>query len=113
MELTPENLDRKFSRLDFKPDVDGRTVNTEMQVNRESDFRIMENERHEILTEKFSIHFFELRKSGKCRKTGGWRTGCMPFGVLMCRKQSFYGKKQLDMNAFFCYDKKKRKEAAI
>ncbi|MBQ5330678.1 MAG: hypothetical protein J6F31_05455 [Oscillospiraceae bacterium] len=40
MELTPENIDRKFSRLDLKPDVDGRTVNIEMQVNRESDFRI-------------------------------------------------------------------------
>ena len=60
------NKDEKIVMLKF--DVDVRTVNTEMQVNRESDFRIMENERHEILTEKFSIHFFELRKPGKCRK---------------------------------------------
>ena len=28
----------------------------------------MENVRHEILTDKFSIHFFELKKVGKNRK---------------------------------------------
>ena len=30
-----------------------------------SHFKVMEKERHEILTDKFSIHFFELKKVGK------------------------------------------------
>ena len=116
VELTPEYLDMKFSRLDLKLDVDGRIVNIEMQVNRETDFkertlfywsklyseelktgdeygelkqticiniinfdlfdcddyhshfRVMENERHEILTDKFAIHFFELKKLSKFKK---------------------------------------------
>ena len=116
VELTPEYLEQKFSRLDLKLDVDGRIVNVEMQVNSEPDFkertlfywsrlyseelrsgdeyadlrqticiniinfnlfdtpeyhsffRVMENERHEILTDKLAIHFFELRKIGNCRK---------------------------------------------
>ena len=116
VELAPEYLDQKFSRLDLKMDVDGRIVNIEMQVNRETDFedrtlfywaklyseelgageeyhtlkqticiniinfnmfdcedyhshfRVLERERHELLTDKFAIHFFELRKLGKCRK---------------------------------------------
>ena len=33
-----------------------------------SHFKVMENVRHEILTDKFSIHFFELKKVGKNRK---------------------------------------------
>ncbi len=116
MELAPEYLDQKFSRLDLKLDVDGRIVNIEMQVNRETDFKertlfywsklyseelktgdeyaelkqticiniinfdlfgcedyhshfkVMENERHEILTDKFAIHFFELKKLNKYKK---------------------------------------------
>lgn len=39
VELTPENLYQKFSRLDLKLDVDGKIVNIEMQVNSEPDFR--------------------------------------------------------------------------
>ena len=116
VELPPEYLDRKFSRLDLKLDVDGRTVNVEMQVNYESDFRertlfywskiysedlkagdeygdlkktfcvniinfnlfdcedyhshfkVMEKDRHEVLSEKFAIHFFELKKIDNVRK---------------------------------------------
>ena len=116
VELVPEYLDQKFSRLDIKMDVDGRIVNIEMQVNREPDFkdrtlfywsklyseelkvgeeygelkqticiniinfdlfdcedyhsnfRIFENERRELLTDKFSIHFFELKKLGKFKR---------------------------------------------
>ena len=116
VELTPEFLNQKFSRLDLKLDVDGRIVNIEMQVNKEEDFRertlfywsklyseelkagdeyeklkqticiniinfdlfdcqdyhshfkVMENERHEVLTEKFAIHFFELKKLGSYKK---------------------------------------------
>ena len=116
VELVPEYLYQKFSRLDIKMDVDGRIVNIEMQVNREPDFkdrtlfywsklysdelkvgeeygelkqticiniinfdlfdcedyhsnfRILENERKELLTDKFSIHFFELKKLGKFKK---------------------------------------------
>ncbi|MCH5348662.1 MAG: Rpn family recombination-promoting nuclease/putative transposase [Oscillospiraceae bacterium] len=116
VEVTPEYLDQKFSRLDLKLDVDGRIVNVEIQVNREPDFKertlfywskiysdelksgeeygdlkqticiniinfdlfdcadyhshfkILENERHEVLTDKLSIHFFELRKVGRTRK---------------------------------------------
>ena len=116
VELAPEYLNMKFSRLDLKLQVDDRIVNVEMQVNYEPDFRdrtlfywaklysdeldkgdeygnlkqticiniinfnlfdcedyhshfkIMENERSEILTDKFAIHFFELKKIGKYKK---------------------------------------------
>lgn len=116
VELTPDFFDQKFSRLDLKLDVDGRIVNIEMQVNKETDFKertlfywsklyseelkagdeydqlkqticiniinfslfdcedyhshfkVMENERHEVLTDKFAIHFFELKKLGKYKK---------------------------------------------
>ena len=116
VELVPEYLDQKFSRLDIKMDVDDRIVNIEMQVNREPDFkdrtlfywsklyseelkvgeeygelkqticiniinfdlfdcedyhsnfRILENERGELLTDKFAIHFFELKKLGKFKR---------------------------------------------
>ncbi len=116
VELTPEFLEQKFSRLDLKLDVDGRIVNVEMQVNREDDFKertlfywsklyseelkvgdvygnlkqticiniinfdlfdckdyhslfkIKENERNEVLTDKFAIHFFELLKINKYKK---------------------------------------------
>ena len=116
VELAPEYLSQKFSRLDLKLNVDGRIVNVEMQVNREPDFkertlfywsklyseelhsgdeyaalrqticiniinfnlfdcedyhshfRILENERGELLTDKFAIHFFELRKLNSCKK---------------------------------------------
>lgn len=116
VELTPEYLEMKFSRLDMKLDVDGRIVNIEMQVNRETDFKertlfywsklyseelktgeeygelkqticiniinfdlfdcedyhsrfkVLETERHEVLTEKFAIHFFELKKLSKFKK---------------------------------------------
>ena len=33
-----------------------------------SHFKVLENERHEILSDKFSIHFFELKKIGKSKK---------------------------------------------
>ena len=33
-----------------------------------SHFKVLENERHEVLTDKLSIHFFELKKIGKSRK---------------------------------------------
>jgi predicted transposase/invertase (TIGR01784 family) len=39
VELVPEYLEQKFSRLDLRLDVDGRIVNVEMQVNREPDFQ--------------------------------------------------------------------------
>lgn len=116
VELTPEYLEQKFSRLDLKLDVDGRIVNIEMQVNFEPDFKertlfywsklyseelkageeygelkqticiniinfdlfscenyhssfkVLESERGELLTDKFSIHFFELKKLSKFKK---------------------------------------------
>ena len=116
VEIAPEYLEQKFSRLDMKMDVDGKTVNVEMQVNYEPDFRertlfywsklyseelktgdeygslkrtvcinlidfnlfdcedyhsqfsVMENSRHEVLTDKLAIHFFELKKSRKYHK---------------------------------------------
>ena len=116
VELTPEYLEQKFSRLDLKMDVDGRIINIELQVNKESffkertlfywsklyseellagdeytelkqticiniinfnlfecedyhsNFKILESERKELLTDKFAIHFFELKKVGKYRK---------------------------------------------
>ena len=116
VELAPEYLNMKFSRLDLKLQVDDRIVNVEMQVNYEPDFRdrtlfywsklysaelgtgdeygelkqticiniinfnlfdcedyhshfkIKENDRDEVLTDKFAIHFFELKKIGKYKK---------------------------------------------
>lgn len=116
VELTPEYLEQKFSRLDLKLDVDGRIVNIEMQINFEPDFKertlfywsklyseelkageeygelkhticiniinfdlfgcknyhssfkVLESERGELLTDKFSIHFFELKKLSKFKK---------------------------------------------
>ncbi|MBR0528723.1 MAG: Rpn family recombination-promoting nuclease/putative transposase [Ruminococcus sp.] len=110
VELPPEQIDQKFSRLDLKLNVDDRIVNVEMQVNNEPDFnertlyywskmycnelnegepygalkqticiniinfnqfdcadyhshfKVMESERHEVLSNKFAIHFFELKK---------------------------------------------------
>ena len=123
VELTPEYLDQKFSRLDLKLDVDGKIVNIEMQVNNEgffkertlfywsklyseelsagdeygelrkticiniinfnlfgcddyhSHFRVLESSRNELLTDKFAIHFFELKKlkrSGKNKRMEDW-----------------------------------------
>ena len=116
VELTPEQFDLKFSRLDLKLNVDGRIINIEMQINHEPDFKdrtlfywsklfseelksgdeygelkqticiniinfnlfecddyhshykIIEKNRGDVLTEKFAIHFFELKKVGKHRK---------------------------------------------
>lgn len=110
MEITPEYIEQKFSRLDLKLDVDGKIVNIEMQVNKEpnykertlfywsklysedlqtgdeyselrqticinilnnnifdcdsyhSHFEILEKNRSERLTDRFAIHFFELKK---------------------------------------------------
>ena len=39
VEITPETLNQKFSRLDLKLDVDGRIVNVEMQVNNDKEFK--------------------------------------------------------------------------
>ena len=39
VELPPEELDQKFSRLDLKLDVDGKVVNIEIQVNFQPDYR--------------------------------------------------------------------------
>ena len=33
-----------------------------------SHFKVMESDRHEVLTDKFAIHFFELKKLGKCKR---------------------------------------------
>ena len=116
VELTPKHLEKKFSRLDLKLDVDGRIINVEMQVNSEpyfrertlfywssifsnelnakeeyeklketiciniinfnmfrfpvyhSHFKILEKDRHEVLSDKFAIHFFELKKIKKYAK---------------------------------------------
>ena len=116
VELPPEELEGKFSRLDLKLNVDDQIVNVEMQVNYEPDFRertlfywskiygsdlkaghsygelkqtycvniinfnifdcedyhsdfvVMEKNRHEILCDKLSIHFFELKKIDNVRK---------------------------------------------
>ena len=116
VELTPETIRQKFSRLDLRLNVDGRIINIEMQVNHEpafkertlfywsklyagelgagdeygvlkqticiniinfnlfdcedyhSHFRIKEDSRGEMLTDKFSIHFFELKKLGKVKR---------------------------------------------
>lgn len=116
VELTPKHLEKKFSRLDLKLDVDGKIINVEMQVNSEPDFKertlfywssifsnelnekeeyeklketicvniinfnmfrspvyhshfkILEKDRHEVLSDKFAIHFFELKKIKKYAK---------------------------------------------
>ncbi len=116
VELTPEYIEQKFSRLDLRMDVDGSIVNIEMQISAESDFRertlfhwsklysndlksgepyrnlkkticinivnfnlfdtpeyhshfaALEKNRGELLTDKFAIHFFELKKVNKARK---------------------------------------------
>lgn len=116
VELPPEEIDAKFSRLDLKMNVDGKIVNVEMQVNYENDFRertlfywskmysgelkagddygmlkktfcvniinfnlfdcedyhshfmVMEKDRGDVLSDKFGIHFFELKKLGNVRK---------------------------------------------
>ena len=116
VEMPPEYLDQKFSRLDLRLDVDGQTVNVEIQVKKESYFKdrtlfywsklfseelkvggeygelkrtvcmniinfnlfecpdyhsyfqVMENERHEILSDKFAIHFFELKKVNNAKQ---------------------------------------------
>lgn len=39
VELPPDELNKKFSRLDLKMHIDGKVVNIEMQVNFESDFK--------------------------------------------------------------------------
>ncbi len=117
VELAPQYLNQKFSRLDLKMNVDGKIVNIEIQVNREtyfkertlfywsklysdelgaeddygklkqticiniinfnlfdceeyhSHFKILENDRGEQLTDKFAIHFFELKKVNKSQKS--------------------------------------------
>ena len=116
VEMAPEYLDQKFSRLDLRLEVDGRIVNVEMQINREEDFKertlfywakmfgeelksgeeygklkrticiniinfnlfdcedyhshfqILERERQELLSDKFAIHFFELKKRNNVKK---------------------------------------------
>ena len=110
VELAPEYLDEKFSRLDLKMKVDEKIINIEMQVNKEPDFKertlyywskiysgelktgdeyaelnqtvciniinfnqfdckeyhshfkVLEKNRYETLSDKFAIHFFELKK---------------------------------------------------
>ncbi|MCM1228049.1 MAG: Rpn family recombination-promoting nuclease/putative transposase [Clostridium sp.] len=39
VELPPDELDKKFSRLDLKMHIDDKVVNIEMQINYESDFK--------------------------------------------------------------------------
>ena len=122
VELPPEYLEEKFSRLDIKlelkdvNDFENKIINIEMQVNSEpafkertlfywskmyseelkssedydslkrticiniinfnlftsteyqSHFQILEKERKELLTDKFSIYFFELKKLKKSSK---------------------------------------------
>ena len=116
VELTPKYLEKKFSRLDLKLDVDGKIINIEIQVNSQPDFRertlfywssifsnelkekeeyknlketiciniinfnlfrspvyhshfkILEKDRLEVLSDKFAIHFFELRKIKKYKQ---------------------------------------------
>ena len=116
VELTPEYLEQKFSRLDLRLNIDDRIVNIEMQVNNDYDFKertlyywskmfsdelktgeeygelkqticiniinfnqfdckdyhshfkILESDRHEVLSNKFAIHFFELKKIKYAKK---------------------------------------------
>ena len=113
VELPPDELDKKFSRLDLKMKVNNQIVNIELQVKPEDDFgdrtlfywakvfteelgsgeeygdlrkticiniinfnpfsckeyhshfQALEKNRHEMLSNKFNIHFFELRKIKK------------------------------------------------
>ena len=117
VELSPDELDRKFSRLDLKMHVDNRVVNIEMQVNYEADFKdrtlfywsklyseelaagdeygdlkqticiniinfntfdcekyqshfkVLETDRHESLSDKLDIYFFELKKNKEFDKS--------------------------------------------
>ena len=117
VELPPEELDKKFSRLDLKMHIDNQIVNIEMQVNYEagfndrtmfywsklyseelasgeeyydlkkticiniinfnaftcneyhSRFMALETTRHEVLSDKFDIHFFELKKIRKASES--------------------------------------------
>lgn len=110
VELPPNELEKKFSRLDLKMKVDNQIVNIELQVKPEDDFgertlfywakifteelgsgeeygelrkticiniinfnffeckeyhshfQALEKKRHELLSDKFDIHFFELKK---------------------------------------------------
>lgn len=39
VELPPDEIDKKFSRLDLRMHIDNRIVNIEMQVNYEADFK--------------------------------------------------------------------------
>ena len=116
VELLPDFLDQKFSRLDLKMKINDSIVNIEMQVNYENDyndrtlfywskifseelksgeeysslkqticiniinfnqfdcdeyhshFQLMEKDRHNVLTDKIAIHFFELKKIGRSRR---------------------------------------------
>ncbi len=141
VELAPEEIDQKFSRLDLNLTVDGRKINIEMQVNKDaaykertlyywsklysddlksgedysvlsqticvniinfnlfdcdnyhSHFIIREKERDEMLTDKFAIHFFELKKVGKYKKNNrmeDWLTliDAETEGDLMALQQS-------------------------
>lgn len=111
IELLPEEIEDKFSRLDIKLSSDSSKMNIEMQICYDSDytdrslfygtklfvsnfqnssaysdlketicinilafnlfldtkeyhshFQILENKRHELMTDKLSFHFFELKK---------------------------------------------------
>ena len=110
VELPPDAMDKKFSRLDLRMTVDHKIINIEMQVNNDTDFKDrtlfywavlftenlasgeeygelkkticiniinfnafgcpeyhsrfqpMESKRREVLSDKFDIHFFELKK---------------------------------------------------
>ena len=116
VELPPNELDKKFSRLDLKMKVDNQIVNIEMQVNYEVDFKdrtlfywsklyseelgsgdeygelkkticiniinfialenpdyhsqfkAVEKNTGELLSDKFDIHFFELKKIKNAQK---------------------------------------------
>lgn len=113
VELIPDHIANKFSRVDLKMQVEERIVNVEMQISDEpsfrertlfywskiysdelksgedysqlreticinivnfnlfdcpdyhSHFKVMEKNRHEVLSDRFAIHFFELKKIGK------------------------------------------------
>jgi len=109
-EILPENSEGKLSRMDLRLDVDGRSINCEIQVNKQHDyadrvlylwarlfggglergepygklkesicinivgfemfsapeyhshFTVMETTRHEVLSDKCGIYFFDLTK---------------------------------------------------
>ena len=44
------------------------TTAVEMRAGYKAGFKVLETERHEVLTEKFAIHFFELKKLSKFKK---------------------------------------------